>query len=81
MAERCDALIVGAGPAGSAVALRLAALGHHVMLVDKATFPRDKCCAEYASPETLRELALLNLLPALDRNGWTALDGSAYVDW
>jgi flavin-dependent dehydrogenase len=39
-----DALIVGAGPAGSTTAYRLAASGASVLLVDKARFPRDKPC-------------------------------------
>src|SRR5262245_14792156 len=39
-----DALVVGAGPAGSLTAYRLAAAGASVLLVDKARFPRDKPC-------------------------------------
>ena len=39
-----DVAIVGAGPAGSATAYRLASAGASVLLVDKATFPRDKPC-------------------------------------
>lgn len=39
-----DALIVGAGPAGSATAIRLARGGARVLLVDRARFPRDKPC-------------------------------------
>ena len=39
-----DVAIVGAGPAGSVAAYRLAAAGARVLLVDKATFPRDKPC-------------------------------------
>jgi flavin-dependent dehydrogenase len=77
MPESCGALVVGGGPAGTATALRLARLGHEVVLVDKARFPRDKCCSEYASPETLRELALLDVLPSLDARGWTRLTGTA----
>ena len=77
MAEHCDALIIGAGPAGSATALRLATLGHRVTLVDKHAFPRDKCCSEYASPETLRELDALGVLGVLDAQGWTALQGTS----
>src|SRR6185437_10805658 len=39
-----DVAIVGAGPAGSAAAYRLATAGKSVLLVDRATFPRDKPC-------------------------------------
>ncbi|HEX2044109.1 MAG TPA: geranylgeranyl reductase family protein [Gaiellaceae bacterium] len=39
-----DAIIAGAGPAGSACAYRLAAAGASVLLLDRATFPRDKPC-------------------------------------
>src|SRR5215475_14968913 len=39
-----DAVVVGAGPAGSTTALRLAEAGASVLLVDKARFPRDKPC-------------------------------------
>lgn len=39
-----DALVVGAGPAGSATAIHLARGGARVLLVDRARFPRDKPC-------------------------------------
>jgi geranylgeranyl reductase family protein len=39
-----DVAIVGAGPAGSTAAYRLATGGARVLLLDKATFPRDKPC-------------------------------------
>ncbi|MGD0715080.1 MAG: geranylgeranyl reductase family protein [Gaiellaceae bacterium] len=39
-----DVAIVGAGPAGSTAAYRLARAGARVLLVDTATFPRDKPC-------------------------------------
>jgi geranylgeranyl reductase family protein len=39
-----DVAIVGAGPAGSTAAYRLATAGKHVLLLDKARFPRDKPC-------------------------------------
>jgi geranylgeranyl reductase family protein len=40
-----DAVIVGAGPAGSTAARVLARKGANVLLLDKAPFPRDKLCA------------------------------------
>jgi geranylgeranyl reductase family protein len=42
--RRYDAIVVGAGPAGSTAAYRLAAAGADVLLLDRATFPRDKPC-------------------------------------
>jgi geranylgeranyl reductase family protein len=39
-----DVAIVGAGPAGSTAAYHLATGGASVLLLDKATFPRDKPC-------------------------------------
>ncbi len=44
LVERFDVLVVGAGPAGSATALRLARGGARVLLADRARFPRDKPC-------------------------------------
>lgn len=45
-----EAIVVGGGPAGSAVAAGLAAAGHRVLLLDKASFPRHKACSEYINP-------------------------------
>ena len=42
--RRFDAIVVGAGPAGSTAAYRLAMKGASVLLVDRARFPRDKPC-------------------------------------
>jgi geranylgeranyl reductase family protein len=41
---RYDVIVVGAGPAGSACAYRLASAGASVLLLDRARFPRDKPC-------------------------------------
>ena len=42
--ERFDTVVVGAGPAGSTAAFRLARAGARVLLADRACFPRDKPC-------------------------------------
>jgi geranylgeranyl reductase family protein len=42
--KRYDAIVVGAGPAGSTAAYRLAGAGADVLLLDRARFPRDKPC-------------------------------------
>jgi geranylgeranyl reductase family protein len=44
MTQKYDAIVVGAGPAGSTAARHLARAGAKVLLVDKAKFPRDKPC-------------------------------------
>jgi geranylgeranyl reductase family protein len=44
MTNRYDAIVVGAGPAGSTAARKLALGGARVLLLDKAPFPRDKPC-------------------------------------
>ena len=58
-----DAIIAGAGPAGSSLATRLARAGHAVLVLDRATFPREKPCSEYLSPGTVRALDELGALP------------------
>jgi geranylgeranyl reductase family protein len=54
--ERFDALVVGAGPAGSLTAYRLASAGASVLLVDKARFPRDKPCGGGLTTRAVRLL-------------------------
>ncbi|NOX55229.1 MAG: NAD(P)/FAD-dependent oxidoreductase [Planctomycetes bacterium] len=56
--ERCDVLIVGAGPAGSCCAWALRESGLKVLLVDKATFPRDKVCAGWITPPLIDTLQI-----------------------
>ena len=70
-----DVLVAGAGPAGSATATLLARAGFSVLVVDRASFPRDKACAEYMSPEAVRILARLGVLEVLERSGAFPLEG------
>ncbi|HWU55688.1 MAG TPA: FAD-dependent oxidoreductase, partial [Rhizomicrobium sp.] len=50
---RYDAVIIGAGPAGSAAARLLAQADWSVALVEKAQFPRRKVCGEFISATTM----------------------------
>ena len=58
-----DVIVAGSGPAGAAAAVTLARLGRSVALVDKAVFPRDKCCGDGLTTAALRRLEALGLDP------------------
>lgn len=60
--ERCDVLVVGAGPAGSAAATLLARAGLAVVMVDQRSFPREKVCGDGLIPDAHAALAHLGLL-------------------
>jgi flavin-dependent dehydrogenase len=55
---KADVLIIGGGPAGAACARRLKSAGVHVILLDKAQFPRFKPCAGWITPQVLRAVGL-----------------------
>jgi geranylgeranyl reductase family protein len=59
-----DVVVVGAGPAGTAAAITLVRGGASVTVIDKATFPRDKCCGDGLTTGALRRLEGLGLDPA-----------------
>ncbi|MGE0729483.1 MAG: NAD(P)/FAD-dependent oxidoreductase, partial [Acidimicrobiia bacterium] len=63
MEAQVDLVVVGAGPAGAAAAIVAARAGLEVALLDKATFPRDKCCGDGLTAAALRELEQLGLEP------------------
>ena len=70
-----DVTVVGAGPSGTAAAIVLARAGRSVHLIDKAVFPRDKCCGDGLTTLALRELESLGLAP--DRvDGWFDIAGA-----
>ncbi|OHT79321.1 hypothetical protein BKG69_13085 [Mycobacteroides chelonae] len=59
MTDSADVLVIGAGPAGSAAAAWIARTGRSVTLVDKVSFPRDKCCGDGLTPRAVAELDAL----------------------
>ncbi len=55
-------IIIGAGPAGLAAALKLKKLGiSDILVVERFTFPRYKCCAGYVTAKTGDEYKKLGL--------------------
>lgn len=56
-----EVAVVGAGPAGCAAAITLARGGRRVALLDRARFPRDKCCGDGLTAGALRRLRGLGL--------------------
>jgi flavin-dependent dehydrogenase len=54
----CDVVIAGGGPAGSACAWKLREAGLDVVVVDKASFPRDKVCAGWITPQVIEDLGI-----------------------
>jgi menaquinone-9 beta-reductase len=70
-----DVIVVGAGPAGSAAATILAEGGLDVVVLDKATFPRDKTCGDGLTTLALRELEALGIHPGQVAS-WTPVDGA-----
>ncbi len=55
-----DILILGAGPAGITTAMFLAKAGIQPLVVDKATFPRDKICGDALSGKVVDVLKKLD---------------------
>ena len=54
--------IVGAGPAGASLAIRLAKENFDVTLIERDKFPRHKLCGEFVSPECLAHFRALGVL-------------------
>ena len=82
-----DAVVVGAGPAGSMATRELARRGAAVLLVDRAQFPRGhKVCGGCLNPRSLKLLQKASLGGLMDRLGALPLTnlrlaaGGSYAD-
>ena len=67
-----DAVVVGAGPAGSIAALTLARAGRDVLLLEKQQSPRDKICGDALIPDSIALLDGLGLLEQVKAVGQPA---------
>ena len=79
MRQTTDICIIGGGPAGSVLALRLAQLGHDVSLVERAAFPR-RHLGESLSPGVLPLLASVGLHSAIASAGFIPVQ-TVRVNW
>ena len=57
MIER-EVIVIGGGPAGSSAAWRLKRAGVECLVLDRATFPREKLCAGWITPQVLDDLGM-----------------------
>jgi len=64
-----DAIVVGAGPAGSATAYHLAARGLDVLVLEKTSFPREKVCGDGLTPRAVKQLIDMGI-DTTPANGW-----------
>lgn len=64
-----DAVVIGAGPAGSMCAFMLARAGWRVAIVEKSEFPRRKVCGEFISAPALSLLEGLGVGGLMDDAG------------
>jgi len=70
-----DAIVVGAGPAGSAAAAVLAAAGHDVLLLDREEFPRNKTCGDGIPPGTVEILDDIGMAESVRDAGFYRIGG------
>ena len=69
MTEAHDVVIIGAGIAGSALAIALARRGIQVLLLEKSSVHQDRIRGEWMPPWGVEECQKLGILPDLLRGG------------
>ena len=67
--DSADVVIIGAGPAGSALAYYLATAGIDVLVLEKASFPREKVCGDGLTPRAVKALTGMGV-PIDENDGW-----------
>ena len=67
--ETADVVVVGAGPAGSAISYYLATAGLDVLLLEKTRFPREKVCGDGLTPRAVKALTAMGV-PLPQDDGW-----------
>jgi flavin-dependent dehydrogenase len=70
-----DIAVIGAGVAGSTAAVLLAQRGLRVILIDKGSYPRQKVCGEFLSPEAIDVLCRAGVWPRIEAYHPPRIDG------
>ncbi|MBD3166743.1 hypothetical protein GF324_09105 [bacterium] len=60
-----DVVVIGAGPSGSIAAGLLGRSGARTLLLEMDRFPREKCCGDGLTPDTVKFLQAIDAWPAL----------------
>jgi len=76
--ERCEILIIGAGPAGSVAAALLRQQGRHVVVIEREQFPRFSI-GESLLPQSMEYLEQAGMLQAVVEAGFQYKNGAAFV--
>lgn len=79
-APRSAVVIVGAGPAGASLAIRLAEAGHEATLIEKERFPREKLCGEFISPECFRHFTEIGVAEEMLSLGGARITATRFFD-
>lgn len=73
--DDADVVIVGGGPAGASTAYHLASAGIDALVLEKASFPRDKICGDGLTPAAVYELIVMGV----DTSTWTRNRGLTVI--
>lgn len=66
--DDADVIVVGAGPGGSTAGYYLARAGLNALVLEKASFPRDKICGDGLTPRAVSELVSMGV--DITGDGW-----------